>query len=241
VVLEVAGRLSDVVQDLDRAIQLVLADGPRAVVCDLSAVRGGVSPDTVEVLAAAGRHVRHWPGTPVCVACPDTRVRQVLNAHPLGEHLTAAETLSSAIDAVLATPTLAAKRLRIANHPPAQHAVLDFISRTLREWEVSRVIPVANLVVSELVASAVVNTGSDMDLSIAWHVGALRLSVRDVIARPLSQHHSVVDLHQPGLTQVAELSHAFGVLPTADGGKVLWAVLDAPRLQPSTHLRPIST
>ena len=82
VVLEVAGRLSDVVEDLDRAIQLALADGPRGVVCDLSAVLEGAEPVAVEVLATAGRHVRDWPGIPVAVACPDPRVREALRAHP---------------------------------------------------------------------------------------------------------------------------------------------------------------
>jgi len=37
-VLEVTGRLDAVVEDLDRAIQPALAEGPRGVVCDLSAV-----------------------------------------------------------------------------------------------------------------------------------------------------------------------------------------------------------
>ena len=37
---------------------------------------------------------------------------------------------------------------------------------------------------------------------------------------------------------VAGLSRAFGVLPSVDGGKVVWAVLDAPRPRSSgsTHL-----
>ena len=32
-----------------------------------------------------------------------------------------------------------------------------------------------------------------------------------------------------GLALIAELSRAWGVLPTADNGKVVWAVLDAHR------------
>ena len=55
VVLEVAGRLGDVIEDLDRAIQLALADGPRGVVCDLSAVLNGAEPESVDLLATAGR------------------------------------------------------------------------------------------------------------------------------------------------------------------------------------------
>jgi len=83
VVVDVGGRFGDVVEDLDRAIQLALADGPRGVVCDLSNVLEGTHPEVVEVLATAGRHVRDWPGIPVAVACPDPRVREALRAHPL--------------------------------------------------------------------------------------------------------------------------------------------------------------
>ena len=104
VVLEVAGRLSDVVEDLDLAIQLALADGPRGVACDLSAVFEGAQPGAVEVLATAGRHVRDWPAIPVAVACPDPRVRAALAAHPLGGHLIVTTSVLSAVAAVLATP-----------------------------------------------------------------------------------------------------------------------------------------
>ena len=38
VVLDVAGRLSDVVDDVDRAARFALAGQPRGVVCDLSRV-----------------------------------------------------------------------------------------------------------------------------------------------------------------------------------------------------------
>lgn len=87
VVREIAGRLSDVVEDLDLAIQLSLADGAQGVVCDLSAVLEGAEPKAMALLAAAGRHVRDWAAIPVAVACQDPQVRGALSAHPLGGHL----------------------------------------------------------------------------------------------------------------------------------------------------------
>ena len=144
VILEVAGRLSDGVEDLDRAIQLALAEGPRGVVCDLSAVFegavpaavDGAGPVAVEVLATAGRHVRDWPGIPVAVACPDPWVREALHAHPLGGHLIVTASLFSAVSAVSATPTLAVQALRLAPHPTAPRAAQDFVNRTLLDWTV---------------------------------------------------------------------------------------------------------
>jgi anti-sigma regulatory factor (Ser/Thr protein kinase) len=84
------------------------------------------------------------------------------------------------------------------------------------------------LVVSELVTNSARHAGTDIDLSIAWNLGALRLTVRD--NSPSRPHQLPPDLqtHGRGLTIVTGLSRAFGALPTADGGKVVWAVLEAP-------------
>jgi len=234
-VIEVAGRLSDVVEELDRAVQLALADGPRGVVCDLSAVLEGADPVAVEVLATAGRHVREWPGIPVAVACPDPRVREALEAHPVGGHLIVSASLFSAVTAVLATPTLAVEWLQLAPHPTAPRASREFVTRTLLDWRLGRAIPFATLVVSELVASSSVNAGTAIDLSVAWNLGALRLTVRDHGPGLPRKGHSVLDLHGRGLNVVAGLSRSFGVIPTADGGKVVWAVLEAPRPPPSNR------
>ena len=234
IVLEVAGRLSDVVDELDRAIQLALADGPRGVICDLSKVLEGAEPVAIEALATAGRHVRDWPGIPVAVACPDPHVREALGAHPLGSHLIVRTSLFSAVSAVRATPTVAIERLQLAAHPTAPRASREFVARALLNWRLDPVTPFASTVVSELVASSSINAGTDIDLSVAWNLGALRLTVRDHSPALPDQWHSVPDLRRRGLTAVADLSRAFGVFPTADGGNLFWAVLEAPQPRPAT-------
>jgi hypothetical protein len=231
VVLGAAGRLGEVIEKVNREIQLALADEPRGVVCDLSAVLGPVEHVAVEMLATAGRHVRDWPGIPVGVACPDPQVREALKAHPLGRHLIVTDSLFSAISAVLGAPTLAVKRLRLAPHPTAPRASGNFVTRTLRDWQLDQVVPFASLVVSELVASSSVNAGTDIDVSVVWNLGTLRLAVRD---HGPGLPGASSDLDGRGLTVVAGLARAFGVLPTASGGKVVWAMLDAPRRWPLT-------
>jgi hypothetical protein len=237
VVVDVAGRLGEVARDLDRAIQLALAEGPRGVVCDLSAVLEGTDPIAVEVLATAGRHVCAWPGIPLAVACPDPRIREALAAHPLGKHLIVTSSLVTAVSAVLATPTLSCEWLQLAPHPTAPRASREFVTRTLLDWRLGRAIPFASLVVGELVASSTVNAGTEVDLSVAWDRGSLRLTVRDHGPALRGQQPSALELRGRGLTVVAGLSRSFGILPAADGGKVVWAVLDAPR--PRTSNRPI--
>jgi hypothetical protein len=229
VVLEAAGRLGDVVKDLDRAIQLALADGPPGVVCDLSAVLACAEPVAVEVLATAGRHVRDWPGIPVVVACPNPRVREVLAAHPIGGHLIVTASLLSALSAVPATATPAVQWLRLAPHPTAPRASRNFVARTLLGWGLGSLIPCASLVVSELVTNSTIHAGSDIVVSLAWIPGALRLTVRDGSPDLPRQPYSKLDEHGRGLRVVAGLSRAFGVLPTGEGGKVVWAVVNAAR------------
>jgi hypothetical protein len=228
VVLEVAGRLGEVVEDLDLAVELALADGPLGVVCDLPADPEGAEPGAVEVLATLGRHVRDWPGIPVAVACPDPQVRAALRAHPLGGHLVVTPSILPAISAVLGSSTRAVEWLRLSPHPTAPRSSRDFVTRTLLDWGLSRVIRLATLVVSELVMSSTVHAGTDIDLSVAWYRGALRLSVRDYSPGLPRQRYSALGLHGRGLTVVAGLTRSFGVLPTADGGKVVWAVLEVP-------------
>jgi hypothetical protein len=237
VVLEVAGRLSDVVQDLDRAIQMALAEGPPGVVCDLSDVLEGTEPGAVEVLATAGRHVRDWSGIPVAVACPDPQVREALAAHALGRHLIVTDSMFSAVSAVLATPTLAVGRLWLAPHESATRASRDFVTRTLLDWGLDPFILSADLVVSELVTSSTMQATTGIELSIAWNQGALRLTVRDSSPDLPGQRYIPWSLYGQRPAVVAGLSRAYGVLPTADGGKVAWAVINAARPRPMTTPR----
>ena len=230
VVIEAASLLCDVDGGPDKAIRLALAEEPRGVVCDVSALRAGTEPGAVEMLATAGRYVRDWPGIPVAVACLDPQVREQLNAHPLGRHLIVTGSRASAVSAVLATPILIVERLRLAPNPTAPRASRGFVTRLLKDWQLYRVIPVATVVVSRLVASSSLNAGTAIDLSVAWHAGALRLAVRDHGPARSGQRLSDPDVQGRGLAVAVEgLSRMFGVLPTAEGGKVVWAVLDAPQ------------
>jgi hypothetical protein len=186
------------------------------------------------MLASAGSHVRDWPGIPLAVACTDPEVRKALGAHPMGRHLSVTSSMLSAISTVLATPTVAVQWLRLAPHPTAARASRNFVSRTLLDWGLAPLIPAASLVISELVTNSTIHAGTDIDLSIAWHLGALRLTVRDSSPDLPCQRHPHLDVNGRGLSLVLGLSRGFGVLPTTDGGKVVWAVLDAPRLRPRT-------
>ena len=169
----------------------------------------------------------------MAVACSDPLVCEALEAHPVGGYLIVKESLFSAVSAVLAVPAVAVESLGLAPHPTAPRGSREFVTRTLLDWRLGRAIPFATLVVGELVASSSVNTGTQIEVSVAWSLGALRLSVRDHGPGLPSRPSDALSLQGRRRVVVAGLSRAFGVMPAEDGGKVVWAVLDAPRPLPS--------
>jgi anti-sigma regulatory factor (Ser/Thr protein kinase) len=241
-VLEVADPLNDVAEQLDRAIQLALADGPRGVLCDLSTAIGDAGPGAVEWLAIAGRHVRDWPGIPVAVACPNPRVREALSNHPLGRHLIVSASMPSALSALLAAPISAVEWLQLTAHPTAPRTSRAFVARTLQSWGLDHLTPSASLVISELVTNSTMYAGSEIAVSVAMSPGAVRLTVRDKSPDLPRPRKARLGLHGRGLIIVAGFSREFGVMPTAEGGKVVWAVLDATaaplQAVPTVHALP---
>jgi hypothetical protein len=240
VVLQYNGRLGDLVAEMDQAIGLALAEGPRGIICDLMTVTGYAEPAALAMLATAGRHVRDWPGTPVALACPDPRIREALATDPLGRHLIVTASMPPAASAVLATPLPDVRRLRLTPHPTSPKASRNFVTRTLIEWGLGPLVHSASLVVSELVTNAIIHAGTDIEVSVAWHLGALRLSVRDNSPDLPRPRIAGLDEHGRGLTVVTALSRAFGALPTTEGGKVVWAVLNPARPHPTTS-RPVTS
>lgn len=227
VVLDVAGPLSAVVEELDHAIRLALAQGPRGVACDMTRVVELSAPGALGRLAAAGRHPRDWPGVPVAVTCLGRRDGQTLRTNPLGGHLMVTASLPPALSAILQAARPAGVTRRLAPHPTAPRAARDLVGRALVDWRLTQQIPDACLVVSELVTNAMIHAGTDIDVTLAEHRGSVRVAVRDHSHDLPVERHVRSDESGRGLGIVAELASSWGVLPHADGGKVVWAVFDA--------------
>ena len=227
VVLGVAGPLSDVVEELDHAIRLALAQGPRGVACDMTRVVEVSAPGALRRLASAGRHPRDWPGVPVAVTCLGRRDGQTLGTNLLGGHLMVTATLPPALSAILQAARPAGVTRRLAPHPTAPRAARDLVSRALVDWRLSQQIPDTCLVISELVTNAIIHAGTDIDVTVAEHRRSVRVAVRDHSHVLPVERHGRSDEHGRGLGIVAELASAWGVLPHSDGGKVVWAVFDA--------------
>ncbi|MEO7980275.1 MAG: ATP-binding protein [Sporichthyaceae bacterium] len=136
--------------------------------------------------------------------------------------------LPLALSAILQAARPAVVSRRLAPHPTAPRAARDLVSRTLLEWRLTQQIADACLVASELVTNAMIHAGTDIDLTVAEHRRSIRIAVRDHSHDPpVEQHGRRSDEDGRGLAIVAQLTSAWGVLPHPDGGKVVWAVLDA--------------
>ena len=99
-----------------------------------------------------------------------------------------------------------------------------------RAWVASRCGPdpdtafAATLLVSELVANAVVHANSDMVLSVSHDPGSLHVEVEDHDGAPLvaRRHPAPCDqVSGRGLDLVSTLASSWGVRPTA-AGKAVW-------------------
>jgi len=196
-------------------------------VCDISDAQECGATGALRLLAAAGSHPRDWPAVPIAVATSDRAVRNTLRSKPLGEHLMVVESRQLALDAVLRTcaPTVATTTL--APHPTAPRGARDFVSRTLLDQHLGRRIPAASVVISELVTNAMIHAGTDIDVSLAVGDNALRLTVRDRCPTLPRLPGQPLGLRGRGMAIVETLSRSCGVLPTAQGGKAVWSVLDA--------------
>lgn len=145
----------------------------------------------------------------------------------MSEYVLLRTTRRQALAAVerIAPPTTV--RLQLAPHATASRVARDFVSRTCLDWGLAQVIASACLVVSELVTNGLRHAVTDMELAVARHGGILRLALRDRSSEPLRQpSHDLESIGGRGLALVAACSRAWGALPTADGGKVVWTVLD---------------
>jgi hypothetical protein len=226
-VLAPTGPLSEVVDDLHRAVLHAWAADPRAVCCDLTEVSDESGSDALRTLALLGRHVRDWPAVPLAVQCPDTAMRRRLRRRPMSGHLIIRASLPQCLFELDRLVPPATARLRLDPVPTASRSARDFVRRACLDWGIRHGIDSACLVVSEFVSNVLQHAGTGMEVSVAQYGRRVRLAVRDHSST--FPHELPRDVERPygrGLLLVEAFSRAWGTLPAADGGKIMWAILD---------------
>lgn len=106
-----------------------------------------------------------------------------------------------------------------------------FVDATLRGWSCEHLVDVASLLVSELVANAVLHAGTTVHVIARITPARLRVEVYDDNPRlPTRKHYSALSTTGRGLMLVERLSEDWGTAGTPSG-KVVWFELDQ---QPSS-------
>jgi anti-sigma regulatory factor (Ser/Thr protein kinase) len=225
-VLTVAGHLDVVAPELERRLLYALAEEPRGVVCDLSQVVDGVGSNSLGQLDSF-RESLAWPGTPVALASPDAGVRSALRRLAMAEHVMVRSSVDRAHADVAAWPLPTVVRTRLSPRATASREARDIANRACLDWGLRHEMASLSLVVSELVTNALLHATPVIDFSLAHHGTTLRLAVRDRSSRgPRRREPGAEQTTGRGLTLVESLVRTWGVLPTAEAGKVVWAVLD---------------
>lgn len=230
-VLRITDLDGDVVDEVNRTVAMAFADASRGLVvalpeADVQAVHA--------VQKAAAALVRDWPAVPVVLACPSEPVRQRLLEQPAARYVAVTATVPLALTSVLGSAAPALVTRNLSPHPTSPRAARDVVSRALLDWGLVERMPAAVLVVSELVTNAMVHTRTPIGLRVATHAGTVRVSVSDGVpdltsaTRPPAagdRRAAGPGRVGRGLAVVAALSQRWGVLPTCDGGKAVWALL----------------
>ncbi|HEX2177598.1 MAG TPA: ATP-binding protein [Nocardioidaceae bacterium] len=217
--------------DLAGELMDVLADEPSIVLCDLQGMAAGASVS--EVFAPVGPYLAHWPGTVVVVHVDDPRMRDGLFAAEGSDRLLVDESVESGLDHAL-------ERV-----PPVQHAAVQlsplltasrdarrFVTRTLLDWQLPRLVAPASLVVSELVTNSIVHAVTVIELTLSVADDKLRIAVHDHGGgSPRAPGGEAAEhlLGGRGLMVVQAFTCCWGVFPSRGRGKTVWAVTDQGR------------
>ena len=236
--VDACGALDDVAEPTYQAALRAAAEEPAAVICDLTGVVGRAPAPATRRLASLGAEVRQWPGVAIAIACPGARRRQALARAPEGQHLLLAEHRAVLLAQLGRRAAPEVVRVDLAPSARLVRTARDLTTRALLDWGCPQPIGPATLIVSELVNNAILHARTDLTVSVSRWGDLVRLAVHDATPERPVRRHEPTQVTGRGMLLVAALSQSWGVLPASGGGKVVWAVLQAPPEDRSEqHLR----
>lgn len=117
-------------------------------------------------------------------------------------------------------------RAKLPAEPASAGRARRFVDRALNDWRCGHLAEVATLLVSELVANAILHAGTTVEVVIRRERERLRIEVHDGNARlPTRKRYSKMSGTGRGLVLVERLSRDWGTESTPSG-KVVWFELD---------------
>lgn len=202
----------------------VAADGPRAVVVDLTDL-GVESCSSLAVFTTVQTRLQQWPGVPLLLVTAPGETRNMVTNNHTHRYLPVHDSVLDAIAAIDEPPPRRVEHMRLPNELTSPRVARDFTRRTCRQWNCGEIADEAALLVGELVTNAVMHTSSEPDIRLELRRDLFSVAVYDDVPGEVALRDpgSGGGLH--GLLLVAQIATAWGCSPTSAGGKVVWATL----------------
>jgi anti-anti-sigma regulatory factor len=202
-----------------------LADQPPGIICDL----GDITPvgTGLSVLLLMADMAQSWPETSILLVAHDGDLLDRLMRLPAADRLPVYPSVADAARHLDRRPAVRVDSAAVAAGPFACRAARRFVERICREWQIDELSPDAAIAVTELVGNVVQHTNSSsVEVRGTLSNRGLRISVKDSSPQLPRIRLGVPRISRPtGLSTLERLSADWGVLPTVDGGKVVWCLL----------------
>ncbi|MGH9265637.1 MAG: ATP-binding protein [Acidimicrobiales bacterium] len=119
------------------------------------------------------------------------------------------------------------RRRTFPSTPASTGEARRFVEEVLTDAELVPLTYSATMLVSELVANAILHTGTPIEIVVTADGVAVRVEVHDGSPQlPVRKHYSNMSGTGRGLLLVDRMASQWGAERTADGGKVVWFELD---------------
>jgi hypothetical protein len=221
---------SDVISEL----KAVLAGNPLVVILDLDEVAGSTHALS-DVLEPVAPYLAGWPGTIVLLATPDPAKAARLLPPTITDRVLLSRSPEEGLErARHLVPHQHRTITFLQPHPQASDDARVFTRRTLRDWRLDDLTWPATLVVSEFVTHSLAHADTALDLTLSRVDHRVRIAVHDHGSDNLRSTELTAPpdptedpLRHRGLLVVRAMTQCWGVFPSRDHGKTVWAVMDA--------------
>jgi LuxR family maltose regulon positive regulatory protein len=228
VVLSLTGRIDlAAAPHLQRVVLKHLAEGPPAIVCDLSRVEA-IDPLCAGVFSSIRHPALGWPGTALVLCGAQPAVVEVLAQQGVAHRLALYPTLDQALANVSARPQWLRERLALEPVPTAARAGRAFVRELCGRWQLQRLADPASLLASELIALATMRAGTAMELRVELRGSSLHVAVHDRDPDLLGFLFAEEMDRRLSLLIVDQVATSWGVRQEETGGKTAWCSLQLP-------------
>lgn len=225
-VVEAHGRTASA---LSLDLTYAFAEQPRVLICDLSGVNA-TAAEIRGVLEPLAGYLIDWPGTGVVVRSPDPTVRAELCAVPLTERIIISASRATALAELLPRlPRVERVQTRIGAALTAPVTARRFTATTMLDWGLPTIAGPAALAVSELVTRTAVHAAAETTLTLSRANGRIQVALREHGAGPTSSCTDHLDsrtIRGRGLLLLHGVTRGWGVFPSRNRERLIWAVLD---------------